>query len=228
MNTLLKRRLWLTAGWLTIVYVVVTFAVSPAYTSTVAGIGSRPDDVTKALVTSSMATGYAGAYGVLVASLIFLVDALLIARLLRGEGEVSGWLSSCMTGAAVMYVTILVAIGAAGAGALYAGHHGVSLSTVTALADVGSFGFALSGAAAGLYVLAASAAGQVTGLLPRWFAISGYLAGVVCIAAVPAIRAGAPQVMLWYVWLIVFGVVALRRARASAGESAAEPATVVA
>ncbi len=225
MNTL-KRRLWVTAGWLTILYVVVTFAVSPAYTSAVAGIGSKPDDATKALVTSSMATGYAGAYGVLVASLVFLVAALLIARLLRGDGEVSGWLSSCMTGAAVMYVTTLFAVGAAGAGALYAGHHGVPLSTATALADVGNFGFALSGAAAGVYVLAASAAGQATGLLPRWFVISGYLAGVVCIAGVPAIRAGEPQVILWYAWLIVFGVVALRRARASAGAAAENPVTV--
>lgn len=208
-----QRRLWLTAGWLAIAYVVVTFAVSPAYTSVVTGIGDKPSDARKALVTSSMASGFLGAYGELLAVLILLAGGLLVARLLRGAGEVTSWLSACMSGAVVAYASVLISTGAATAAALYSGHHNVSLDAATAAAAIGNLGFSLSGAAAGVFVLAASGAIQLTGLLPRWFGYVGYLVGVVCIAAVPAASAGAPQVMLWYAWLVVLGVLALRRAR---------------
>lgn len=222
-----QRRLWLAAGWLAIAFVVATFASTPAYTSTTTGIGDGPSKLTKALVTSSMTTGYVGAYGELVASLIFLVGALLVARLLRGEGDVGAWLSSCMSGAAVAYVAISIAVGASSAGAVYAGHHGTPVLAAAAVADAGSFGFGLSGAAAGIFVLAASAAGQTTGRLPRWFCVMGYVVGVVLIAGVPAISTGAPQMMLWFVWFVALGVLALRRARRAtvgAAVSAGAPA----
>lgn len=207
-----QRRLWLTAGWLAIAYVVVTFAVSAAYTSTTTGLGDGPAKVSKALVTSSMTTGFAGAYGELVATLIFLVGALLAARLLRGDGEVTGWLSSCMSGAAVTYVAVLVTTGAASAAALYDGHHGIAVAALTPSATQGNLGYGLSGVAAGVYVLAASGAGHLTRLLPRWFAIVGYIVGVVSLGSVLTVRAGTPTMILWYLWLVVLGVLALRRA----------------
>jgi hypothetical protein len=219
-----QRRLWLTAGWLAIAYVVVTFAVSPAYTSVVTGIGDKPDDARKALVTSSMTSGYLGAYGELLAVLILLAGGLLTARLLRGTGEVTGWLSSCMSGAVVAYASVLISTGAATAAALYSAHHGLSLDAATAVAAVGNLGFSLSGAAAGVFVLAASGAIQLTKQLPSWFGYAGYVVGIICIVAVPAVTAGAPQVMLWYAWLVVLGVLALRRAR----RATAAPATLTA
>lgn len=211
MNAVVQRRLWLTAGWLAVAYIVVTFAGS-AFQAQVT-VGDKPSKVASGLVTSSMAKNFVGGYIELLATLIFLVTALLFARLLRGEGEVGGWLSSCMSGAAVVVVAVTIATGfAAGAAALYDGHHGASLATVTTVNDIRGFGFALSGAAAGVFVLAASAASQRSRLLPRWFVYAGYVVGVVCIAAVPVVRGGAVQLMLWYVWLVVLGVIALRRA----------------
>jgi hypothetical protein len=215
-NETVQRRLWLTAGWLSIAYVVVTFAVSPAYTSVVTGLGGPRIIKKKALVASSMTTGFAGAYGELVAVLVFLVGGSLMAQLLRGDGVVASWLASCMAGAAVTYVAIVIATGAATAAALYNGHHGVSVDAITPVAAIGNFGFSLSGAAAGVFVLASSAAGQVSRLLPRWFTVIGYVVGVACLTAVLAARSGAPQMMLWYLWLVGFGVLALRRTRRAA------------
>jgi hypothetical protein len=213
------RRLWLTAGWLLIASIVLTFA--GAVFQSQLTLGAKPSDAAKALATSSLTKTYTGFYLEFIAAVVFLVAALLLARLLRGEGETSAWLSSCIAGAAVTYVAVMGATGgAAGAAALYDGHHGASLATVTTVNDIRNIGFAISGGLAGVLMLAASAAGLVSGRLPRWFAYAGFVVGVICIAAVPAVKAGAPQTMLWYLWLLVIGIIALRQARS------ASPATV--
>jgi hypothetical protein len=218
-----QRPLWLAAGWLTIGYVVLTFLGSAFQEQEVLGDG--PSKATAALVTSSMTKNFTGGYIELIATLVFLAAALLLARLLRGIDELSGWLSSCVSGAAIAYVAVLFATGAAGAAALYHGHHGTPLATVTALNDIRNIGFSLSGGIAGALVLATSAAGQVTRGLPRWFAYAGYLVGAVCIAAVPAAKAGAPQTLLWFAWLVAVGVIALRRSRAADHVARTVPAT---
>ena len=203
------RRLWLAAGWLTIAYVVLTF-VGAVFEPNVT-VGDKQSHVASGLVTSSMAKVFIGGYIEYIAGLVFLVSALLVARLLRGTGELEGWLSACVTAAAVVYTAVGIATGsAAGAAALYDGHHGAPLAVVTMVNDIRNIGFALSGGIAGVLTIAIAAAGQVTRLLPRWFVYAGYLIGIVLIAAVPAARAGAPQTLLWYAWLIALGVVALR------------------
>lgn len=224
MTAVAHRRLWLAAGWLTIGYVVLTFAGTVFQAQNV--LGDKPSKVAAALVTSSMSKNFTGGYIELIATLVFLAAALLLARLLRASDELSGWLSSCVSGAAVAYVAVLFATSAAGAAALYDGHHGTPLATVSALSDIRNIGYSISGAIAGGLVLAASAAGQVTRVLPRWFVYAGYLVGIVCIAAVPAVKAGAPQTLLWFAWLIAVGVIALRRARAAdpVARTAAAPA----
>ena len=79
-------------------------------------------------------------------------------------------MSSCLAGLAVTHVAVTFATaGAAGAAALYDGHHGVPLGTVTAINDIRNIGYSLAGGAAGVYVLEASAAGQLARTLPRWF-----------------------------------------------------------
>jgi hypothetical protein len=210
-----QRRLWLAVGWLSIGYVVLTFIGTVFQKMEV--LGDNPSKVTAALVTSSMSKNFTGGYIELIATLVFLAAALLLARLLRGSDELSGWLSSCVSGAAVAYVAVLFATGAAGAAALYDGHHGAPLATVTALSDIRNIGYSMTGGIAGALVLAASAAGQVTRVLPRWFVYAGYLVGAVCIAAVPAVKAGAPQTLLWFAWLVGVGVIALRRSQVQHG-----------
>jgi hypothetical protein len=62
-------------------------------------------------------------------------------------------------------------------------------------------------------VLATAGAGQATKLLPRWFSVAGYVVGVLLIAGVPLAKTGAPQVLLWFLWLLTLGIIALRAAR---------------
>jgi hypothetical protein len=212
------RRLWLTLGWLLIGYVVLTFA-GAAFQSQLT-LGAPASDVRKVLVTSSMTKTYTGLYLELLAAFVFLVTGLLLARLLRGRSETTGWLSTCIAGATIVYVTVQLATSAAGAAALYDGHHGAPLSTVTMVNDIRSFGFPVSGGVAGLLVLAASAALLLTGALPRWFGYAGFVVGVVCIAAVPLVKAGAPQTLLWFAWVLVAGILSVRHDRA------AEPAAM--
>lgn len=219
-----SRTLWRTAGWLLVGYVVITFAGS-AFQQNLT-VGASAGDAQRVLVGSSLTSGLTGMFLELLAGLVFLFGALLLARLLRGGSELTGWLSGCVSGSAVLYVAVQLATSAAGAAALYAGHHGVPLATVTALNDVRGVGFAVSGAVAGALVLAASAAALSTGLLPRWFAYAGLVVATVCIAATPAVTVGAVQTLLWFLWLLVAGVLAIRSPRrlAAAAPAALQPA----
>ena len=161
----------------------------------------------------------------MLAFLLFLAGATLFAQLLRSDDEVGSWLSSLMTGSGVIYVAVTIATGfAAGAAALYDGHHGASLATVTTVNDIRNIGFVLSGAVIGVFMVSASVAGQRSGLLRRWLAYSGYIVGALSIAGVPAARTGFANLttMLWFVWFVALGVTALRRARRAS--ATAEPA----
>ncbi len=213
MSAITRRPLWLAAGWLLVAYVVLTFvgaAFQPQLT-----LGAKPSEATSALVTSSMAKVFTGEYIELLASLVFLAAALLLARLLRGGDDVTGWLASCVAGGAILYVAVQMATGGAAAAALYDGHHGAPLTTITTVDDIRSIGYSVSGGVAGALVIAASAAAGISRVLPRWFVYAGYVVGVVCLGAVPAAKAGAPQTLLWFAWVLAAGVVALRRARVS-------------
>lgn len=208
------RRLWVAAGWLIVGYVVLTFAGAAFGPNST--IGDTTSHVSKALVTSSMTKVFASGYIEFVAGLVFLVASLLIARLLRGSGDLGSWLSSTISATAIVYTAVEVAAGAAGAAAVYNGHHGAPLAVVTTVDDIRNVAFSLSGGVAGLLTLATAAAGRSTCLLPRWLSYTGYAVGVVMIAAVPAAKAGAPQVLLWFAWLVALGVAALRVPRRAA------------
>ncbi|HET6818297.1 MAG TPA: hypothetical protein VFH66_13810 [Mycobacteriales bacterium] len=223
--TALVRRLWLTAGWAMLGYVVLTFA-GAIFQNNVT-LGDTPSHIRSGLVTSSMTKEFTGGYVEFIAALVFLAAALLVARLLRGTGELPGWLSSCISATAVVYTAIGAATGAAaGAAAVYNGHHGAPLAVITTVNDIRNIGFSLSGGIAGALTLAIAGAGQSTRLLPRWFVYAGYVVGAVMIAAVPAAKAGAPQTLLWFVWLVALGVIAVRvPRRASAPATATVPVT---
>lgn len=213
------RRLWLTAGWLTLGYVVLTF-VGVVFEPNVT-LGDKSSHVTSGLITASMSKLFTGGYIEFIAGLVFMVGALLVARLMQGEDDITAWLSTCIAGAAIAYTAVGMATGgAAGAAAVYDGHHGAPLAVVRIVDDIRNLGFALSGGLAGVVTLAVAASGQASRLFPRWFSYFGYVVGVVMIASVPAVKSGGPQTMLWFVWLVALGVLSLRlprRAGAVAG-----------
>jgi hypothetical protein len=220
-SALAQRRLWITAGSLAIGYVVLTFAgVVFQYTLQ---LGQSQQEGVKQLVESSLTRNYVGGYIEYLATLVLLVGLLLFARLLRGETETTGWLSSCMSGAAITNVAVTIAAAGAGAAALYGAHHGDSLSSATTVNNIRNFGFFLTGGVAGLFMISAGAAGRATGLLPRWVSYAGIAIGAFSVLAVMGARIGMQNVsvLLWFAWVIVLGVTALRSGR---GAEAVSPA----
>jgi hypothetical protein len=210
------RRLWHTAGGLLLAYVVLTF-VGIAFEHSLM-LGGSPREASAALVDSSLARNFTGGYIEYLATLLYLVGVLLVARLLRGEGVLGDWLSSCIAAAAAVSVAITVAVGfPAGAAAIYDGHHGVPLATVTAVNDIRNFAFFLTGGLAGIFALAVAGAVLHTGALPRWVAYTGAVSGVLSIVTIPGAGIGLMNVstLLGFLWTAALGVAALRRKEAS-------------
>lgn len=213
-----RRRLWRVAGALLVAHVVLVFG-GVAVESTLV-LGDPPQSAVDALVTSSLGQNFAGGYVEYLGYLVLLCGGILLARLVRGDTEVSTWLASCAEGGLAAYVAVTVVGGfAAGAAALYDGHHGAPLATAVALNDVRGFAFVLSGGLVGVIALGLAGAVRLTGALPRWVAYTGYAVGAVSILAIPGAGVGLQNVstMLWLVWVVVVGVAALRRGWASDG-----------
>lgn len=210
-------RLWRVAGALLIGYIVLTFAgvaLQPAVM-----LGDGPGKVADAYVSSSMTKAFTGGYIELVATLLFLVGALLLARLLREPGVAGEWLSSCIATGAAIAVASTLAIGfPAGAAALYDGHHGAPIATITAVNDIRNFAFFVSGGAQALFVLGVAAAVWTTGRLPRWVAYSGLVVGILYVVTIPAARTGVINVatLLGFAWIVAVAVSALRTSGRSA------------
>lgn len=208
-------RLWRVAGWLLIAHIVLMLGSFSL--QRIAPLGAPSAVVVADHVRWSMAKGFSGGYLTALSFLVFVAFAMLLARLLRGHTETSGWLSATVGASAVIYTastfTGLAALGAA----LYDGHHGAPLPLVTALDHLHWFAIFLATAALGMFILALAAAVRVTDALPRWVASTGFVAGAVCIAAVPGARVGLVDVatLVWVVWFVAFGVAALRRGRNS-------------
>jgi hypothetical protein len=217
-------RLWRLAGALALAHVVLLFAGVALEKSPL--LGDSTSHAEDALVRSSMATVFTGGFLQYLAVLVFLAGAMLLARLLRGTSETSAWLASTAGAAAGTYAAVTVATGfAAGAAALYDGHHGAPLATITTVNDVRNFAFFLSVGVLGVFTTAVAGAVHATRILPTWLAYTGYVVGPVCIAAVPAARFGAIDSanLLWLVWFLAFGVAALRGPRSAAAPVVAVP-----
>jgi len=214
MNALTHRRLWQAVAWLAIVHVVLMFGSFSL--QRVAPLGAGPATVVADHVAWSMTKGFTGGYLTCLSFLVFLLVATLLARLLRGGSEVSGWLASTIAAAGSIYVAVTLAGELTNLGAaLYDGHHGAPVATVTVLDHAHWFALYLATAVLGLFTLTVAAAIRVTGGLPRWVAYTGFAVGAFCVVAVPAARAGAVDAAtaVWALWFVGLAVAALRQAR---------------
>ena len=208
------RRLWAVAGWLAVAHIVVMLGGFALESTPM--LGSEPSVAGAALVEASMAMTFTGGYLEFLSFLVFLMAVTLIAHLLRGHTDTSRWVSSSIAAAGVTYVAVTISSGfAAGAAAMYDGHHGVPLATVTTVNDVRNFAYFLSIAVLGLFTLCVAFAVRVTGTLPRWVSSTGFVAGGLCVVAVPGAGFGLVDdaTLVWLLWFIAFAVAALHRAR---------------
>jgi hypothetical protein len=214
MSAPVSVRLWRVAGALAVAHVALMLGGNSVENTP--PLGDARSTVLADYVTGPMGRAYAGGYVEFLGFLAFLAGAVLIGRLLRGRTETSGWLARCIDASAVTYVAVTVATGfAAGAAALYDGHHGATLATITTVNDIRNFGYFLSIGVLGAFTLSVAAAGQVTRALPRWLSWTGYVLGVAMIASVPTARVGGIDYasLAWLVWFLALAVVALRGLR---------------
>lgn len=204
-------RLWRVAGALAVAHLALMLGGNSFENTPL--LGDPRSSVLADYASGPMGKPFAGGYVEFLGFLAFLAGAVLIGRLLRGRTETSGWLARCIDASAVTYVAVTVATGfAAGAAALYNGHHGAAVTTITTVNDVRNFGFFLSVGVLGGFTLAVAGAGQVTRALPRWISWTGYVLGIAMIASVPAARVGSIDYtsLAWMVWFLALAVVALR------------------
>ena len=209
----MSHRLWRVFGALAIAYVVLLFAGLATEGST-SELGASRSDVVKNLMHGSTASRFAGGYLEALGVIVFLLAALLLARLLRGTDDWTGWLADGMRATAVINAGSALIVGfPAGAAAIYDGHHGASVQMVTIVNDVRNFAFFLSITALGVFTGCAAGAILRAWALPRWIGWVGLGVGVLCVVSVAGARGGAHNIasMVQTVWWVVLAVLALRR-----------------
>jgi hypothetical protein len=209
----MQQRLWRVFGALALANIVVLFA-SLAVEGMTPELGSSRNDIVKGLMHGSLPARFGGGYVEALSTIVFLFAALLLARLLRGTTEWTGWLASAISATAVINVASGVIVGfPAGAAAIYDGHHGASVELVTMVNDLRNFAFFLSVAVLGIFTACVGGAILATRALPRWLGWAGLASGLLCVVAVAVARDGAHNIanLAQMVWWVALGVLALRR-----------------
>ena len=207
----MSQRLWRVFGALVIANIAMLFA-GLAVEGMTPSLGSSSSDIVDQLMHGSMTHRYAGGYVEALSTIVFLFAALLVARLLRGTDEWTGWLASGISATAIINVASGLIVGfPAGAAAIYDGHHGASVQMVTMVNDIRNFGFFLSVADLGIFTACVGGAILATRALPRWIGWAGVGAGLLCVVAVAGARNGAHNLAntVQMVWWVALGVVAL-------------------
>jgi hypothetical protein len=211
-TTTTHRRLWRTAGALTIGWIVLTFVGSANQPQVL--LGDPASKVREQLVNADLTKAFGGGYVEFLATLLLLAAGTLYAALLRTDGPVGQWLSSLSVGSLVAHVAATMAVGfPAGAAALYDGQHGASIDTVTAVNDIRNFAFFLSGGLLALFVIGTCASVLVSRRLPRWVALSGLVVAALELGTIPAAGHGVFQLatLASFAWLVALGVAAFRQ-----------------
>jgi hypothetical protein len=206
-------KLWRTFGGLVIASIVLSWAAL-AFEGFTPELGSSHSDIVKHLAQGAMPARFAGGYLEAVGTLVTLFAALLLARLLRGKDEFSGWLASGIGATAVLGAGSALIVGyPAGAAAIYDGHHGASVETLAIVNDIRNFAFFLSITILGCFTACIGAAILRTRALPRWLAYSGFVIGLLCVLSVAAARGGAHNLasLAQTIWWLALGIAALRQ-----------------
>jgi hypothetical protein len=178
--------------------------------------------------------------GIYVALMIFGAGFRHLVREARAECE---WVGTLVFGAAAVWIGVtLVADGLEGGAALDALSGAADPSGVRALVEGtlliynGSIAFAITG----LFLGAAGYATFASGVLPRWTAWLAYVGTGLCALCIPAMYGGPVSYSGFYnaggwgpaivanfpplIWLLVVGIVMLRKHRRLAGPRAVAPA----
>lgn len=215
------NRLWRVAGVLCLAHPVLLLAGysqqrSPAF-------GAVPSAIAEAYAGVPATRMYLGGYVATLAWLVLIAAVTLLARLLRGTGETSGWLAGLAQAAGVTAaaVTLGGAFAAAG-GAYYAARHGYAPDVVAGVHYIAKFADFVTITTLGLCTLALGGAALASRALPRWSAWLSVAVGVLGVASGTGAAILNLFTLIWLAWLVVLAVVLLRGPARSRRATSAE------
>lgn len=202
-----SRTLWRVAGGLAIAHVVLLFAGFSQEVQVTHGtsLAKLQDTYGGANMTRVFTGGYVEAMSFLV-----LVPALvLLARLLGRRTEAGRVGAQTFLGLGVAYVAATLAVGfAPGAAAIYAAHHDMPVGTIAMVNDIRNYSFVLQVAMTCAMMLALGVAALTDRVFVKWVGWCGVVLGALGIVATPLVTNAVS--MVWIVWILGVGVLALR------------------
>ena len=202
-----SRTHWRVAGGLTLAHVVLLFA---AFSQEVAVThGTSLADLQDKYGSADMTRVFAGGY-IEATSFLVLVPALvLLARLFGRRTEAGRVAAQSFLALGVAYVGATLAIGfAPGAAAIYAAHHGVPIATIAMVNDIRNYAFYLGVAMSCAMMLTLGIAALTERVFVKWVGWCGVVLGAIGIVVTPFAQNAIS--MVWVVWIVGLGVLALR------------------
>jgi hypothetical protein len=178
-------------------------------------LGAGQQEVVRQFAEIPLTTKVVGSYLEFLGVLVFLAWAMLAARLLSGEREISRWLSSTIAATAILQAALVSTALAVQVAATFDGHQGAAwqlLAVVNDAADVAFFG---SLCVRGMFVALLAVAGLATRALPAWLCWLGIAVGLV--GLVSPLGAGMDLQQLGFLietaWLVLLAATSLARRR---------------
>jgi hypothetical protein len=225
--TTIPRRLWQIAGILAIAHVVlipigIALQGSPLLSDGRAGI---VESYVNGDLTRTFTGGVLEAFGFLL-----LIPALVfLARAFGRRTEAGGWAAQTGLMCGLAYVAVTFAVGfPAGAAAMYGAQHGLDVDAAFALNNVRIFGYFLSLLLLGGSTLGIAISALADGVHRRWIGGFGVVTGVALLASTPLAGIGQQDwgTLVWMVWFVGVGVLALRHREPAPVESPREQVAI--
>jgi hypothetical protein len=201
------RTLWRVAGGLAIAHVVLLFAGFSQEVSVTHGASLT--ELQDTYGGANMTRVFAGGYVESLSTLVLVPALVLLAGLIGRRTEVGRISAQTFLGIGVAYVAGTLAVGfAPGAAAIYAAHHDVPVGTIAMVNDIRNYSFVLQVAMSCAMMLALGIAALAEKTFVKWVGWCGVAAGTVGLAVTPFAHNAIS--MVWIVWLVGLGVLALR------------------
>lgn len=207
------RTLWRIAGGFVLAHVVVLFA---GFSQEVAVThGTSLTDLQDKYGSADMTRVFTGGYVESMSFLVLVPALVLLARLFGRRTEVGRIGAQTFLGIGLVYTAATLAVGfAPGAAAIYAAHHHVPIGTIAMVNDIRNFSFYLGVAMTCAMMLALGVTALAEGLFVRWVGWCGVVLGALGIVVTPFAQNAVS--MVWLVWFVGLGVLALRGRAAEA------------
>jgi hypothetical protein len=225
--TTIPRRLWQIAGILAIAHVVlipigIALQGGPLLSDGRAGI-------VESYVNGDLARSFTGGVLESFAFLLLIPALVFLARAFGRRTEAGGWAAQTGLMCGLAYVAVTFAVGfPAGAAAMYGAQHGLDVDAAFALNNVRIFGYFLSLLLLGGSTLGIAVSALADGVHGRWIGGFGVVTGVALLASTPLAGIGQQDwgTLVWMVWFVGVGVLALRHREPAPVESPREQVTI--